>query len=60
MVAEKNICLHKIVGVTRFMLQVSVGSMPHEDVMQEIGLLGKEVAPIVRKEVDKWEDPDYQ
>lgn len=54
-VAEKIIFLRKNVGVTRFMLHVPVGSMPHNDVMKAIELLGKEVAPIVRKEIDKWE-----
>lgn len=54
-VAEKIIFLRKNVGVTRFMLHVPVGSMPHEDVMKAIELLGKEVAPIVRDEVAKWE-----
>ena len=54
-VAEKIIFLRKNVGITRFMLHVPVGSMPHEDVMKAIELLGKEVAPIVRTEVAKWE-----
>ncbi len=54
-VAEKIIFLRKNVGVTRFMLHCPVGSMPHEDVMRAIELLGKEVAPIVREEVAKWE-----
>ncbi|PPA69368.1 LLM class flavin-dependent oxidoreductase [Jeotgalibacillus proteolyticus] len=54
-VAEKIIHLRKIVGITRFMLHVPVGSMPHEDVMKAIELLGKEVAPIVRSEVELWE-----
>ena len=54
-VAEKIIHLRKNVGVTRFMLHCPVGSMPHEDVMKAIELLGKEVAPIVREEVDRWE-----
>lgn len=54
-VAEKIIFLRKNVGVTRFMLHVPVGSMPHEDVLSAIKLLGKEVAPIVRAEVAKWE-----
>ena len=54
-VAEKIIHLRKNVGVTRFMLHVPLGSMPHEDVMKAIELLGKEVAPIVREEVDRWE-----
>ncbi|TRZ38066.1 LLM class flavin-dependent oxidoreductase [Niallia circulans] len=54
-VADKIIHLRKHVGVTRFMLHVPVGSMPHEDVMKAIELLGKEVAPIVRSEVADWE-----
>lgn len=54
-VAEKIIFLRKNVGVERFMLHVPVGSMPHEDVLKAIELLGTEVAPIVREEVEKWE-----
>lgn len=54
-VAEKIIHLRKHVGITRFMLHVPVGSMPHEDVMKAIELLGTEVAPIVQEEIAKWE-----
>ncbi|QRG67654.1 LLM class flavin-dependent oxidoreductase [Brevibacillus choshinensis] len=54
-VAQKIIHLRKNVGVTRFMLHVPVGTMPHEDVMNAIRLLGTEVAPRVREEVAKWE-----
>ncbi|WP_044640130.1 LLM class flavin-dependent oxidoreductase [Risungbinella massiliensis] len=54
-VAEKIIHLRKNVGVTRFMLHVPVGSMPHEDVMKAIELLGTEVAPRVRVQVAHWE-----
>ena len=54
-VAEKIILLRKKVGITRFMLHCPVGSMPHEDVMRSIELLGKEVAPIVREEIKRWE-----
>lgn len=54
-VAQKIIYLRKNVGITRFMLHVPVGSMPHEDVMRAIELLGTEVAPRVREEVQKWE-----
>ena len=55
-VAQKIIHLRKNVGITRFMLHVPVGTMPHADVMKAIELLGTEVAPIVREEVAKWED----
>ncbi|MFA9558324.1 LLM class flavin-dependent oxidoreductase [Evansella sp. AB-rgal1] len=54
-VAKKIIHLRKNVGITRFMLHVPVGSMPHEDVMKAIKLLGTEVAPKVREEVASWE-----
>lgn len=55
-VAEKIIHLRKNVGITRFMLHVPVGTMPHNDVMKAIELLGKEVAPIVKEEVSRWEE----
>lgn len=55
-VADKIIHLRKNVGITRFMLHVPVGSMPHEDVLKAIELLGKKVAPKVRAEVAKWEN----
>ncbi|OIJ15261.1 luciferase [Anaerobacillus arseniciselenatis] len=54
-VATKIIHLRKDVGITRFMLHVPLGTMPHEDVMKAIELLGTEVAPRVREEVGKWE-----
>ncbi|MEQ2529333.1 LLM class flavin-dependent oxidoreductase [Robertmurraya yapensis] len=54
-VAQKIIHLRKNVGITRFMLHVPVGTMPHEDVMKAIELLGTEVAPRVREEIAKWE-----
>ncbi|MGE7602666.1 LLM class flavin-dependent oxidoreductase [Peribacillus sp. NPDC097675] len=54
-VAKKIIHLRKNVGITRFMLHVPVGSMPHEDVMKAIEILGKEVAPMVREEIARWE-----
>ncbi|HZG14474.1 MAG TPA: LLM class flavin-dependent oxidoreductase [Candidatus Bathyarchaeia archaeon] len=54
-VAEKIIHLRKQVGITRFFLHVPVGTMPHEDVMKAIELLGTKVAPRVRKEIAEWE-----
>ncbi|MDQ0492388.1 LLM class flavin-dependent oxidoreductase [Paenibacillus brasilensis] len=54
-VAKKIIHLRKQVGITRFLLHVPVGTMPHEDVMRAIELLGTEVAPQVREEISKWE-----
>lgn len=54
-VAAKIIDLRKNVGITRFMLHLPVGTMPHEDVMNAIKLLGTEVAPRVRDAIKEWE-----
>ncbi|GIN91649.1 luciferase [Siminovitchia terrae] len=54
-VAQKIIHLRKEVGITRFMMHVPLGTMPHDQVMRAIELLGTEVAPRVREEVKKWE-----
>jgi probable LLM family oxidoreductase len=54
-VAQKIIHLRKNVGITRFMLHVPLGTMPHDDVMKAIELLGTQVAPRVREEVARWE-----
>lgn len=55
-VAQKIIHLRKNVGITRFMLHVPLGTMPHHEVMKAIELLGTEVAPRVREEVSRWEE----
>ncbi|MGO4183545.1 luciferase [Paenibacillus sp. FSL A5-0031] len=54
-VAQKIIHLRKHVGVTRFMMYVPLSTMPHDQVMRAIELLGTEVAPRVREEIAKWE-----
>jgi probable LLM family oxidoreductase len=48
-VIEKILYQHKVLGLTRFLLHISVGTMPHKDVMRSIELLGTVVAPAVRK-----------
>ncbi len=50
-VAKKIIKLQQDLGITRFFLHVPVGSMPHDEVMSAIRLLGAEVAPRVREAV---------
>ena len=44
-VATKIARWREILGIERFMLHVSVGTMPHEQVMESISLLGTSVAP---------------
>jgi alkanesulfonate monooxygenase SsuD/methylene tetrahydromethanopterin reductase-like flavin-dependent oxidoreductase (luciferase family) len=52
-VANKIIELYKHVGITRFMLHVPHGTMPHAEVMNAIRLFGTEVAPLVREEIER-------
>jgi probable LLM family oxidoreductase len=46
-VAAKIVRWREILGIERFMLHVSVGTMPHDVVMRSIELLGTAVAPLV-------------
>ena len=50
-VVEKILFQHELFGHQRFLAQISVGAMPHAQVMRSIELLGTEVAPVVRAEV---------
>jgi probable LLM family oxidoreductase len=50
-VAEKILYQHDLFRHDRFLLQLSVGSMPHADMLRAIELYGTEVAPTVRAEV---------
>jgi probable LLM family oxidoreductase len=51
-VAQKILFQHELFGHSRFLMQMSVGTMPHETVMRSIELFGTEVAPLVRKELE--------
>ena len=50
-VIEKILFQHEIFQHERFLLQITVGSMPHDKVMRAIELFGTEVAPVVRTEI---------
>jgi probable LLM family oxidoreductase len=50
-VAEKILFQHEIFEHDRFLLQFTVGAMPHEKIMRAIELFGTEVAPLVRTEL---------
>jgi alkanesulfonate monooxygenase SsuD/methylene tetrahydromethanopterin reductase-like flavin-dependent oxidoreductase (luciferase family) len=50
-VIEKILYQHGLFAHQRFMAQMSVGTIPHAQVMRSIELLGTEVAPVVRKEL---------
>lgn len=52
-VIEKILFQHELFGHQRFLLQLSVGSMPHDKLMHAIELFGTKVAPVVREEIAK-------
>lgn len=47
--AEKIIAHHRIFKNSRFLLQMAIGLVPHEQLMRAIELYGTKVAPLVRK-----------
>jgi probable LLM family oxidoreductase len=51
LVAEKIIAAHGVFKMDRFLLQMAIGPMPHNQIMRGIELYGTKVAPIVRKEL---------
>ncbi|MFO7264513.1 MAG: luciferase [Bacillaceae bacterium G1] len=48
-VIEKILFQHEIFGHQRFLLQLTVGTLPHKKVLRAIELLGTVVAPAVKK-----------
>ena len=50
-VAEKILFQHDIFEHDRFMIQFTVGAMPHDKIMRSIELFGTEVAPLVHAEL---------
>lgn len=54
-VAEKIVAHHQIFKNDRFLLQMAIGTMPHDKIMKGIELFGMKVAPLVRKATAKKE-----
>ena len=47
-VVEKILFQHELFGHDRFLVQFTIGGIPHEGILRSIELLGREVAPAVR------------
>lgn len=52
-VVDKILYEHELFGHTRFLAQISIGAMPHQQVLRSIELLGTRVAPEVRKHLSQ-------
>jgi probable LLM family oxidoreductase len=50
-IVEKILYQHELFDHDRFLVQFSVGTMPHAKIMRSIELFGTEVAPTVRREL---------
>jgi probable LLM family oxidoreductase len=50
-IIEKILFQHQALGHRRYLLQLTVGTLPHKQVMHAIELLGTQVAPTVRREI---------
>ncbi len=48
-VIDKILFEKQLFGLDRFLLHVSVGTMPHAQIMHSIELFGTQVAPVIRK-----------
>lgn len=55
-VAAKILHLREVLGVNRFELHISVGTLPHDRVLRSIELLGTKVAPIVNSDSQERSD----
>jgi alkanesulfonate monooxygenase SsuD/methylene tetrahydromethanopterin reductase-like flavin-dependent oxidoreductase (luciferase family) len=51
-VADRIVHLHGLLGHSRQILQMDVGGLPHATVLESIELLGTEILPRIRKEID--------
>jgi alkanesulfonate monooxygenase SsuD/methylene tetrahydromethanopterin reductase-like flavin-dependent oxidoreductase (luciferase family) len=52
-VVEKILFQHELFDHQRFLAQISVGHLPHSKAMRSIELLGTEVVPAVRAELER-------
>ncbi|MDP1677803.1 MAG: LLM class flavin-dependent oxidoreductase [Bacteroidota bacterium] len=52
-IVDKILYEYELFKHQRFLIQFSVGTMPHEKIMKSIELFGTKVAPVVRKAIGK-------
>jgi len=56
-VAEKTLFEHELFGHQRYIGQMSLGAVGHNDVLRSMELFGTQVAPVVRAEMGRRETP---
>ncbi len=50
-VIDKIMYQHELFNHDRFLMKMTIGSFTHEEIMRSIELFGKEVAPVIKKEI---------
>ncbi len=50
-IIDKIMYQYEIFNHDRFLMQMTVGSIPHKEVLKSIELFGTEVAPVIKKEI---------
>lgn len=58
-VIDKILYQYEIFKHDRFLIQFSVGTLPHDKVLKSIELFGDKVAPVIRKEIGKNKKKNY-
>jgi probable LLM family oxidoreductase len=58
-IAERIVYQHGIFEHQRFLMQFSVGTMPHAQIMRAIELFGVSVAPMVRRAISVKREPPH-
>ncbi|HEY6957987.1 MAG TPA: LLM class flavin-dependent oxidoreductase [Candidatus Limnocylindria bacterium] len=54
-IIEKILFQHRIFGHDRFLMMMTIGSLPHDKVMRSIELYATKVAPVVRERIAEME-----
>ncbi|GHO42018.1 LLM class flavin-dependent oxidoreductase [Ktedonospora formicarum] len=55
-VIDKILYQHSLFGHQRFLMQASIGAMPHKNILHAIELLGTKIAPVIRRETRSSSD----
>ncbi|MGB9663742.1 MAG: LLM class flavin-dependent oxidoreductase [Ignavibacteria bacterium] len=59
-IIEKILFQYEIFNHDRFLIQFSVGTLPHDKVLKSIELFGDKVAPIVKKEINRMKKKEKE
>ncbi len=59
-IIEKILFQYEIFNHDRFLIQFSVGTLPHDKVLKSIELFGDKVAPIVKREINRMKKKEKE